>query len=331
PVRGHDGSGQGTVWVARDMRPHLMMLAEVEAARDAALEVSRLKSEFLANMSHEMRTPMNAVIGYTDIALETDLAAEQREYLAAVKRAAVGLLAVVNDVLDVARIEGGKLALDRVAFKLRETVRDVLKTLALRADEKGLELASDVGTEVPDGVVGDPNRLRQVLVNLVGNAVKFTETGEVVVRVRLESYVADRAALLRFAVADTGIGIPADKQGLIFHAFAQADGSMSRTYGGTGRGRWSRSPRRMVRRGWRRSGGRGGQGRRTRSCSSTRACPRRTASAWPSASSRIRSSVGRASFSSPPRPGPAMSPARASSAWRAASSSRSCRPICSTA
>ena len=109
-----------------------------------------------------------------------------------------------------------------MAFKLRETVRDVLKTLALRADEKGLELASDVGTEVPDGVVGDPNRLRQVLVNLVGNAVKFTEAGEVVVRVRLESYVADRAALLRFAIADTGIGIPADKQGLIFHAFAQA-------------------------------------------------------------------------------------------------------------
>ena len=236
PMREPDGSVHGTVWVARDMRPHLMMLAEVEAARDAALEVSRLKSEFLANMSHEMRTPMNAVIGYTDIALETDLAAEQREYLAAVKRAAVGLLAVVNDVLDVARIEGGKLTLDRVAFKLRETVRDVLKTLALRADEKGLELASDVGTEVPDGVVGDPNRLRQVLVNLVGNAVKFTETGEVVVRVRLESYVADRAALLRFAVADTGIGIPADKQGLIFHAFAQADGSMSRTYGGTGLG-----------------------------------------------------------------------------------------------
>jgi len=123
-----------------------------------------------------------------------------------------------------------------VAFKLRETVRDVLKTLALRADEKGLELASDVGTEVPDRVVGDPNRLRQVLVNLVGNAVKFTEAGEVVVRVRLESYVADRAALLRFAIADTGIGIPADKQGLIFHAFAQADGSMSRTYGGTGLG-----------------------------------------------------------------------------------------------
>jgi CheY-like chemotaxis protein/HPt (histidine-containing phosphotransfer) domain-containing protein len=195
-----------------------------------------LKSEFVANISHEIRTPMNGIFGFTDIALETDLTSEQRGYLETVRLAADGLMAIIDDILDLSKIEAGKLALEPVAFDLRDCLGATLRMLAVRAEEKRLELASDVGAEVPERLVGDPTRLRQIVTNLVGNAIKFTEEGEVVVRVTTDSYVADEAIVLRFAVSDTGIGIPHDKQGVIFRPFAQADGSATRKYGGTGLG-----------------------------------------------------------------------------------------------
>jgi PAS domain S-box-containing protein len=236
PLHGPDGAVAGTVWVARDMRDHLRMLAEVEAARDAALEGSRTKSEFLANMSHEIRTPMHVIIGYTDMALETDVTAEQHGYLDGVRRSAIALLEIINAILDLSKVEAGKLTLESVPFGLRGTLSEVLRTLEVRAHEKGLRLVTETSPAVPDGLLGDPTRLRQVVLNLVGNAVKFTDDGEVVVRVGVESPAAGGAAVLHFAVADTGIGIPPDKQEAVFRAFTQADGSMTRRYGGTGLG-----------------------------------------------------------------------------------------------
>jgi PAS domain S-box-containing protein len=232
-----DGSGHviGAVCVAHDMRDHQRMLAEVAAARDAALEGSRIKSEFLANVSHEIRTPMNVIIGYTDIVIETELSSPQREYLGRVRNAAVDLLDIINDVLDISKVEAGKLTMERVAFGLRAVVGDIIRTLMLRAHEKGLALMLEVDPAVSDRMVGDPTRLRQVVLNLLSNAIKFTERGEVTVRIEHEA-APDRTPMLRIAVADTGIGIPADKQEIIFQAFTQADGSMSRRFGGTGLG-----------------------------------------------------------------------------------------------
>ena len=211
------------------------LVRELELAKSRAEEAAETKSAFLANMSHEIRTPLNAILGMTTLALDTKLTAEQQDYLRTVKSSAASLLAIVNDVLDFSRIEARRLDLEHTAFDFREVVGDAAKLLALRAAEKGLELACHIHPDVPDEVLGDAGRLRQVLLNVLGNAVKFTDAGEVVVHVDVDDISPTRVAL-RFAVADTGVGIPPDKQRHIFQAFTQADPSTTRRFGGTGLG-----------------------------------------------------------------------------------------------
>ena len=213
----------------------VLLIKELDLARHRAEDAARVKADFLANMSHEIRTPMNAVMGMTDLALATQLTAEQRGYLSTVKISARALLELVDDILDLSRIEAGKLELDRAALDVRETVEDAIKVLAVRAGQKGLELACRLSPALPPVVLGDPGRLRQVILNLVGNAIKFTEHGEVVLDAEVASQDEDEVRI-HFSVTDSGIGVPADKREQIFAPFTQADTSTTRRFGGSGLG-----------------------------------------------------------------------------------------------
>lgn len=232
--------GQGSkhefvVWL-RDITDRSAAADAMIRARDAAEEANRAKSDFLANMSHEIRTPMNAIIGMTELALDTELTREQREYLTLVRSSGDALLNIINEILDFSKIEAGYLEFEHIPFSLRHVVGMALRSLAPRANEQHLELLIHIARDVPDALIGDPHRIRQVLINLISNALKFTLSGEVELSISLLDTVGADRVMLQFNVRDTGIGIPRDKLDIIFEAFAQVDGSTTRKFGGTGLG-----------------------------------------------------------------------------------------------
>jgi signal transduction histidine kinase/DNA-binding response OmpR family regulator len=235
PIRNSEGEIVGALAVLRDVTARQLAEEAMRQARDVAEAASRAKSEFLANMSHEIRTPMNGIIGMTELALDTPLNHDQRRYLQLVQGSAEALLGIINDILDFSKIEAGKLALDPQPFDLHDTLDAALKALSLRAQQKGLELTCRIAAEVPAALVGDSGRLGQVIVNLVGNAIKFTEHGDIAVSVDCTARDAS-GSTLHFRVRDTGCGIPLDRQAAIFDAFVQADSSTTRRHGGTGLG-----------------------------------------------------------------------------------------------
>jgi PAS domain S-box-containing protein len=235
PVFDANGKFIRAVGIAEDITERRRVLDDVLSARAAAEATDRIKSQFLANMSHELRTPLNGILGMTKLALETDVISEQRDYMSIVDASAESLLTVINDILDFSKIEAGKLDFEAIEFNIRENLEADLKALNIRAREKHIELNWRVGPEVPRLLTGDPGRLRQIIVNLVGNAIKFTDRGGVTVDVQKEPAEASGVAL-HFSVTDSGIGIAKDKQSTIFDAFAQADGSTARRYGGSGLG-----------------------------------------------------------------------------------------------
>ena len=234
-IRRPDAEGVFVVCLLRDTTQRQQLEATLRAARDAAQSASRAKSEFLANMSHEVRTPLNGIVGVTDLLQHSRLSPEQSRYVQMIDHSAQSLARIINDILDFSKIEAGELELDAVDFQLRDTIEPVSRTLGLAAEKKGLELVCNIKSDVPDRLVGDPGRLCQVIINLVNNATKFTERGEVIFEVELESR-NESSATLQFSVSDTGIGIPADKQKEVFRPFRQVDASSTRVFEGTGLG-----------------------------------------------------------------------------------------------
>jgi two-component system, sensor histidine kinase and response regulator len=235
PIHDEEGRLLGAVNVLVDITDRKAAAEELREAKEAAERASRAKSDFLSHMSHEIRTPMNGVLGMAELLLDTPLTPQQRRYAQTAKDAALALLAVINDILDLSKIEAGHVELEEVPFSLAETLESLLKTLALPAHQKGLDVIAGVDPDVPDRLIGDPNRLRQVLVNLIGNAIKFTDSGSVVLRVARSEGSGGRVRL-DFTIADTGIGIAPEQQRRIFEPFAQAESGASRRFGGTGLG-----------------------------------------------------------------------------------------------